>query len=133
MENKHIMVVDDDDMIRSCIVEILNIEGYNAYSATQGQEALDLLTSMEKENYPGCIILDLKMPVMDGQTFLRNIRANYNDSIGRIPIIVASANGNLSELPELEDAAEFWDKPIELNDISRVAHQYCGEPHQMLQ
>lgn len=133
MESKHVLVVDDDDMIRSCIIEILNLEGYEVYSAEHGKQALDILTTMPKDQYPGCIILDLKMPVMDGQTFLKNIHTKYSDSLGRIPVIVASANGNLSDSPELKDAAvELWDKPIELEDISRVAHKYCGEP-QLLQ
>ena len=131
MDNKHILVVDDDDMIRSCIIEILNLEGYEVYSAGHGKEALDILTTMKEDEYPGCIILDLKMPVMDGQTFLRNIHNNYPDSLGHIPIIVASANGNLDQTPELKDAVEFWDKPIELEDISRIAHKYCGEPHML--
>lgn len=65
---------------------------------------------------------------MDGQTFLRNIHTNYSESLGRIPVIVASANGNLNSDPALDDVAEKWDKPIDLGDISRVAHKYCGEP-----
>lgn len=133
METKHILVVDDDEMIRACITEILNLEGYKVYSAVHGKEALDLLTSVGEDKLPGCIILDLKMPVMDGQTFLKKIHSNYPDSLGRIPIIVASANGNLRNSPELQDAVETWDKPIELEDIARVAHKYCGAPAMMLQ
>lgn len=129
MDNKRLLVVDDDDMIRACITEVLNLEGYEVYSAGHGREALDILTKMKKENYPGCIILDLKMPVMDGKTFLKNIHNDYPDSLGHIPVIVASANGNLGDSPELKDAVEVWDKPIEFGDVSRVAHKYCGEPH----
>jgi len=132
MITKNILVVDDDEMIRTCITEILNMEGYNVYSAVHGKEALDLLTSMESDNYPGCIILDLKMPVMDGQTFLKSIHTDYPDSLGRIPVIVASANGNVRNHPDLAEAVETWDKPIELDDIARVAHKYCGAPSMLL-
>ena len=115
-------------MIRACITEILQLEGYGVYSAIHGRDALEKLTSMPSDHYPGCIILDLKMPVMDGQTFLKSIHTDYPDSLGRIPVIVASANGNLKNSPELKAAVETWDKPIELEDISRIAHKYCGEP-----
>ena len=133
MTTKNILVVDDDEMIRACITEILNLEGYKVYSAVHGKEALDLLISLHSDNLPGCIILDLKMPVMDGQTFLRNIHTDYPDSLGLIPVIVASANGNVRNHPDLVDAVETWDKPIELDDISRVAHKYCGAPTMLLQ
>lgn len=128
MNNKSVFIVDDDEMIRECVMELLNIEGYDVASAIHGKDALDKLKDLKSDNLPGCIILDLKMPVMDGQTFLRKIHNDYPDSLGKIPVIVASANGNLGTIPELKDAAEWWDKPIELEDIFRVAHKYCGEP-----
>lgn len=126
--SKHVFIVDDDEMIRECVIEILNIEGYEVDSAIHGKDAIEKLSAMDLKDLPGCIILDLKMPVMDGQAFLREIHQSYPNSLATIPIIVSSANGNLHQIPELQAAAEWWNKPIELEDISRVAHKYCGEP-----
>jgi CheY-like chemotaxis protein len=128
MESKHVLVVDDDSMIRNCIAEILSQEGYEVYCAIHGKDALDQLVSMREDQLPGCIILDLKMPVMDGMTFLQSIQQEYADSLGQIPVIVSSANGNLKSLPNLDSAVERWDKPLDLDNLFRVAYKYCGSP-----
>ena len=128
MEAKHVLVVDDDVMIRNCMTEILNLEGFEVYSAVHGQDALDQLTSLPEDHLPGCIILDLKMPVMDGVTFLSQIHSKYPETLARIPVIVASANGNLNSLPSLDEAAEKLDMPVDFDDICRVAAKYCGRP-----
>jgi CheY-like chemotaxis protein len=128
VEAKHVLVVDDDVMIRNCMTEILSLEGFEVYSAIHGQDALDQLNSLSPEHLPGCIILDLKMPVMDGVTFLSQIHSRYPETFARIPIIVASANGNLNSMPGLDEAAERLDKPVDFDDICRVAAKYCGTP-----
>ncbi len=120
--NKPILVVDDDPDIRDSIASALEIEGYSVLMAENGQAALDLLLSFQdKEDLPRCIMLDLMMPVMTGEEFLSEIKDKYED-LRHIPIVVASANGSLlqNKLP----AKEVLKKPIDINDLYRIAEQY---------
>lgn len=120
--NKPILVVDDDPDIRDSIASALEIEGYSVLMAENGQAALDLLLSFQdKEDLPRCIMLDLMMPVMTGEEFLSEIKDKHED-LRHIPIVVASANGSLlqNKLP----AKEVLKKPIDINDLYRIAEQY---------
>lgn len=118
---KPILVVDDDPDIRDSIATALEIEGYSVLMAENGKVALDLLLSLEKENLPRCIMLDLMMPVMNGEEFLQAIDSEFA-SFKAIPVIVASANGSL--LSDRLPANEFLKKPIDIDDLYRIAEQY---------
>lgn len=115
------MVVDDDPDIRDSIAAALEIEGYSVLMAENGKIALDLLLSLDKNSLPRCIMLDLMMPVMTGEEFLKAVEKDHA-SLREIPIVVASANGSLlqSGLP----AREILKKPIDINDLYRIAEQY---------
>ena len=88
---KHVMVVDDDIDIREGLNEALSQEGYAVYCASNGREALDKLMNLDEEELPGCILLDLNMPQMNGTEFL-NVIQHEDEKLSEIPICVASAN-----------------------------------------
>lgn len=122
--NKPILVVDDDPDIRDSIASALEIEGYPVLMAENGKAALDLLLSLKEKGdseLPRCIMLDLMMPVMTGEEFLHTVATKYTE-LKEIPVVVASANGSLlqSKLP----ANEVLKKPIDINDLYRIAEQY---------
>jgi PAS domain S-box-containing protein len=81
-----ILVVDDEATIRDFVSDLLRDEGYAVQSATNGREALDLLSSWRSD----AILLDLMMPVMDGATFLAH--REEDPELTSIPVIVMSAN-----------------------------------------
>jgi CheY-like chemotaxis protein len=66
-------------------------------------------------------MLDLMMPVMTGEEFLKAVQTDHVD-LKRIPVVVASANGSLlqSGLP----ATEVLKKPIDITELYRIAEQY---------
>jgi two-component system response regulator (stage 0 sporulation protein F) len=66
-----VLIVDDDPSMRKLITEVLSLEGYPLETATNGREALDLLQS----GRPRVILLDLKMPILDGEGFLQELEA----------------------------------------------------------
>jgi CheY-like chemotaxis protein len=66
-----VLIVDDEPHIRKMIHEVLSLEGYPLESASNGREALDLLRSAG----PRVILLDIRMPVLDGEGFLRELEA----------------------------------------------------------
>jgi CheY-like chemotaxis protein len=128
MKSKHVMIVEDDIDIREALTHILKLEGYNIFVACNGFQALEKLKSLsEVEDTPGLIILDLMMPVMDGLTFLREIEHNYKE-FQNIPIVVASANLNLTTNPNLSYAVEKICKPLDIEQVYELVRRHCGDP-----
>lgn len=127
MQSKHIMVVDDDRDIRDALVEALSFEGYDVYCAENGKVALDQLKGLRSEELPGCIILDLMMPVMSGPQFLEEFD-HENEEISGIPIVVASAN--LDYRVDEKHVVSKLKKPMDIEQIYEAAHRFCGHPLQ---
>ena len=83
-----ILVVDDEALLVKGIRFNLKSDGYDVITGSNGQEAVDLAKS---EN-PDLIVLDVMMPVMDGLTATRTIRALPRPDAKQIPIIAMTAN-----------------------------------------
>src|SRR3954471_1632309 len=66
-----VLVVDDDEGVRAVMASVLEEDGWEVATATNGRSALEAL----RRTRPGVIILDLRMPVMDGLTFADHYRA----------------------------------------------------------
>lgn len=86
-----IMIVEDDEDLHVLYGLYLQGQDYNISRAFNGQEALALL---EKER-PDLIILDMIMPVMDGETFFTRLRTEKK--ITDIPVIIASVNDKIPQ------------------------------------
>jgi two-component system chemotaxis response regulator CheY len=112
--SRKILVVEDDQAIREVLTEVLRYEGFDAFGAANGREALSLLEGREA---PSLIILDLMMPVMNGWEFLDRI--HQTPALAAIPVIVASAGLSRPGAPDA--AIDFMRKPIDLDEfIARV-------------
>lgn len=83
-----ILIVEDEDMLRSVYSNVFKIEKFQVETAENGQVALQKIT----QNCPDIIILDILMPIMDGLTFLESAQASKQ--ISGIKILVLS---NLSD------------------------------------
>ncbi len=119
--SKRIFVVEDDLHIRESLTEVLEIEGFDVFSAVNGQEALDILRSGEKADL---ILLDLMMPVKDGFQF--KAEQEVDPLISHIPVIIMSANGNMSAKKELGVVKEFLKKPIDLDALLATINRYLS-------
>lgn len=122
---RNIMVIDDDPDIRDCMVDALNHVGYKVLCAENGVEALETLSHLPSEEIPGCIILDMMMPIMDGPTFLRELD-HVPEPVSQIPIIVASANLNYQQIP-MKHVVQKIEKPMDLDALFDTAKKYCGD------
>src|SRR5919198_6221231 len=69
--DRPILVVDDDPTILATVSEALDLEGFPVVTATNGAEALELVDL----NWPSLVLLDMRMPVLDGWGFMRAVRA----------------------------------------------------------
>jgi len=91
LQNRKILIVDDEENIREVIKEYSTLEGYEIKEADSGVKALELLNSEKFD----LMILDIMMPIMDGFTLLNNIPKEK-----RIPTIILSARDD--EIDKLE-------------------------------
>ena len=115
---KRILVIEDDHDIRSCLVEILEWEGYLVQTASNGQEGLDVLGKLEKTDLPDLILLDLMMPIKDGYQFREEQVAI--EKLKLIPVVVMSADGNIGDKKNRARAKEYVRKPVDLDEILAV-------------
>jgi len=115
-----VLVVEDDPDIRDTFCEALGDHGYTPVGASNGAEALEYLRS---DRAPPCLILlDLMMPVMDGQTFRAEQLAD--PELARIPCIVISAYRDV-ERYAIEMAADCLPKPVRLDVLLATARRHC--------
>jgi two-component system chemotaxis response regulator CheY len=118
-EDCPIMVVDDDVAIREILQAIFEIEGYRVVMASDGAQALQQLRSGVR---PCLILLDLRMPGMDGRTFCQLQRAE--PQIAGIPVVILSGD---RDAPVVAAAlgAECIVKPVDLGDLLSLVGRFC--------
>ncbi len=84
---QYILVVDDDDDFREALSEVLAEAGYPVQQAENGEVAL----SRAEDEQPGIVLLDLKMPVLDGWGVMERMRGDPRSAA--VPILILSAYG----------------------------------------
>jgi DNA-binding response OmpR family regulator len=87
-----ILVADDDSDVRELSIFTLRFAGYEVLGASNGEEAVNLA----KMNHPDLILLDVRMPKMNGYEACKALKADPNTS--SIPVIFLSARGQESEI-----------------------------------
>lgn len=113
------LIVEDDLDIRETFKTALDLEGYEVYTASNGKEGLKQLQHMPR---PCLIILDLMMPVMSGNEFLKVVEKDA--SLSNIPIVIVSA---FTSLLNSKHARSVISKPVNLVQLLNVTQQYCGK------
>ena len=121
MAAERILIVDDDESIRQIVRICLTDEGYDVSEAPNGQVALTAL----REFTPSLILLDLRMPVMDGWEFARR----YEETPGpRAPIVAFVAALNAEQDCADLDAAGILVKPFDLDDLLKAVRNLLKMP-----
>lgn len=90
-KNKHILLVEDNELNREIALEILTNCGFCVDTAENGVEAVEKVKNSTEEMYD-LVLMDIQMPVMDGYEATRQIRAIDNSALSRVPIIAMTAN-----------------------------------------
>ena len=108
-ERRHILIVDDEEAVCWSLQRALTCEGYAVTVAASAEEAFPLAAA----NRPDVLILDIRLPGMDGLTALGRLRQLTGDA----PVVVITAFGNLASAVRAvaEGAFEYLTKPFDLN------------------
>lgn len=122
----HILVIDDDSDIRTILGLALAAEGHEVTEAADGVAGLDRLGSGAR---PSVILLDMMMPRLDGEGFLKGMRSNANTA--DIPFIIVTGHPAARRKAAELGAAGFLVKPVELFDLLKKIHEVDGHtgPH----
>lgn len=116
MNNRKILLVDDEENLRETISEMLTHQNFTVMAARNGQEALKVLDFW----IPDLIICDIMMPVMDGKLFHENVK--NNNLVNHIPFIflTAMANEDVKEESILNGADYYLTKPFKIDNLLKI-------------
>ena len=119
-EGKAVLVVEDDVDMRELMEVILDGMGYRVMTAAEGQEALAKVL----QEMPGVILLDMKMPGMNGWEFAEAFRARHGHAA---PIVVLTAAQDASLRAQEIGAEGYLDKPFDMDDLVGTVARYLGQ------
>ncbi|MBI2941877.1 MAG: response regulator [Chloroflexi bacterium] len=114
-----VLAVDDDIDLLGMVELVLEDEGHRVVTARDGREALEAVA----QEMPRVILLDMKMPGMNGWEFAREFRARYDR---RAPIVVLTAAENARERAAEIEADGYLGKPFEIDDLLRTVERYAS-------
>jgi len=117
----HILITDDEPLVRKSLKETLRYRGYNVTTAKDGVQALEIM-----KNYPVDIVMaDMKMPNLGGVELLKRVKQQYP----RTQVVLMSAYGNIEYAVEAMKlgAADYVAKPFEFEKITDLLKKIEGD------
>jgi DNA-binding response OmpR family regulator len=121
-----ILIVDDDEGVTQTFARMLKLEGFQVRTAINAESGL----KVANESQPNAIILDLRMPLVDGLGFLRRLRSQHDQRTTPVAIVTGDyflEDAVANELREL--GAELRFKPLWLEDLVGLAHNLLRVTH----
>lgn len=110
--DRTVMVIEDDEDILSTLTDFLEGEGYGVETATNGAKALEILS--DRKRLPDLILLDMRMPTLDGWKFAAAFRTRFGHST---PIVVMTAAPDAEQRAKEVGATGWMSKPFNLDDL----------------
>jgi CheY-like chemotaxis protein len=114
-----VLVVDDDREVSGTLADILEDAGYQVMVADDGMQALDLLRRGPR---PSLVLLDLRMPRMDGFQF--QAEKQRDPALDGIPVVVFTADRTSAPRAGALDVAAYVEKPARLEDLLAIVHRF---------
>jgi CheY-like chemotaxis protein len=110
-----VLIVDDDELIRETLRELVQMVGCSALMAANGREALKVMT----EHRPCLVILDLLMPVMTGTELLEAM--HHDPTLAGIPVVIST-----SAPDRAPSGVPILRKPINIESVVEWMHRTCA-------
>ena len=119
--HQRILVVEDNFSARELMSLLLGGVGYMVCTASNGAEAMQKLHAFER---PDLILLDLRMPVMDGWEFRE--RLQQDAALADIPVVVLSGVDEVGVRATCLEGDRFLHKPVDTAELLHIIQQCCG-------
>ena len=125
MNERKVLVVDDDPAMRDVLERILETENLTVYTATDGKDALQKTLSLK----PDLILLDINMPNLDGLTFCKAIRVGKDTQ--NIPVIIVTGHTTRGRLEQCMEAGadDYLAKPFKVEELVMRVHAMFRTAH----
>lgn len=118
VEGLHVLIAEDLELNAEVLTDLLDMEGISSERAENGQIAVDMISN-SGENHFDAILMDMRMPVMDGPTAAREIRRLDRSDTKTLPIIALTANAFEEDVRQCLSAGmnEHLSKPVNIEDL----------------
>jgi len=113
-----ILIVDDDPLITEALASLLDLKGFECSTAANGREAIDAISRQR----PRLVFLDLQMPVLDGASVVKELRARGES----VPIVLMSAALDLAARASELGVPAYLSKPFSDVDLLSVIERFAA-------
>jgi DNA-binding response OmpR family regulator len=120
LSKRPILIVDDDPTILATVSDALDLEGFSVVTATNGAEALDVVDLRK----PSLVLLDMRMPVLDGWGFMNAIRERGVS----VSVVVMTAAADARRWAREIGAHGVLAKPFELDELVAAVRRFRVPP-----
>jgi len=122
--NELILVVEDNDKNRKLVRDVLTFKGYEIIEAETGEEGVRLA----QERHPSLVLMDIRLPGIDGIEALRQLRAE--EATREIPIMAMTASVMTADRQKITDAGfdAFQSKPLKVSDFVAAVERLLEHP-----
>ena len=124
MANELILVVEDNDKNRKLVRDVLMFKGYEIIEAEAGEDGVRLA----QERHPSLILMDIRLPGIDGVEALRQLRSE--EATREIPIMAMTASVMTADRQRITDAGfdAFQSKPLKVKDFVAAVERILDHP-----
>jgi len=120
MAGKKILIVDDETDFAQLLVFDMKKRGFEVMTASNGEEGLKKI----KEFLPDLIVFDIKMPKMDGYTFVKN--AKKEPEAKDVPMIALTSFEPMREMFEMEGVNDYFVKAARMEELFTAINKYLA-------
>lgn len=111
MANEKILLVDDDQDFQSFLVMDLKKQGFQVVTACNGEEGFE----KAKTEKPALMVLDIKMPKMDGYTLVRKLKKDQDTK--DIPLMMLTSYEPMKDMFQLEGVTDYFVKSVNMDGL----------------
>jgi len=123
-----ILIVDDEELFLDSLGEALSNSGYRIFKATRGKDAIERF----KKQKPDVVVLDVKLPDIDGMKVLRKIKELDGDSVATIVIVMTAFSGIKGAVEAIKlGAYDYVAKPFDIEELKIIISR-CLESRNMM-
>lgn len=116
-DGRYVLIVEDDADLRAVEAEVLDAEGYEVRTASDGLEALEVI---DRAGTPALILLDLRMPRLNGWDLAARLRSR--ESLAHVPMIVVAAHFAIAQEANAIGARAWLHKPVSIDHLLSTVH-----------